>query len=120
MDNKDWDSLKPIYFERAKDILSKIDGLDRSMTIVHGIAACLPDGDYISDELRTKGAASTEARDSVSGFGGVYDWFFVPEGVGHTLFEFETKEILDNFCGRSLYPITQKITEFLIQSLSAE
>jgi inosine/xanthosine triphosphate pyrophosphatase family protein len=119
MNNKDWDSLKPTYFERAKEILSKIDGLDRSMTIVHGIAACLSNGKYISDELRTKGKASPEVRDSVSGFGGMYDWFFMPKGLGHTLSEFQTKEALDNFCGQKLYPITPKISEFLLGSVKS-
>jgi XTP/dITP diphosphohydrolase len=108
-----WSSTKDKFFQRAGEILAKIDGLDRSMTVFHALAASLPDGRYMTQELTTKGKASDEPRESLSGAGGMYDWFFIPDGYDHTVAEFTTQEACDNFQARSLYPITGGIKEFI-------
>jgi len=115
MDNKNWKELEPIYFQRAREMLAKIDGMNRSMTVVHGIAISLPNGDCVCDELRTKGKASFEPRESVSGFGGMFDWFFIPEGSQNTVSQLPTKEAIDNYQAIKLYPITPKIKDFFIK-----
>jgi inosine/xanthosine triphosphate pyrophosphatase family protein len=108
-----WNAVKDEYFERAKEILAKIDGLDRSMSVIQGLAVCLPSGEYLSEEFITKGQASSECKVSISGFGVLFGWFFVPEGTTKTISELPTKEEVDQYEALTLYPITGGIIKFL-------
>lgn len=112
-----WGEVKDEYFERSKEILSKIDGVDRSMSVIQGIAICLPNGEFVSEEFIFTGQASLESKASISGAGGMYDWFFIPNGLDHTISEFSTREAQDEYCANVLYPITQKIVEFMATKL---
>ena len=80
-----WNEVKDIYFERGKEILTKINGLDRSMQVIQGLCIALPSGDFVAEEFICMGKASLEAKESISGAGGMYDWFFIPDGLDHTI-----------------------------------
>ena len=108
-----WNEVKDIYFERAKQILSKIDGLDRSMQVMQGLCIALPEGEFASEEFICTGKASSEAKESISGAGGMYDWFFEPDVLNHTITEFKTREEQDYFVALNMYPITNRIIDFL-------
>lgn len=108
-----WKQAAPDLFEKAKLILAKIDGKSREMEVVQGLAISLPNGKCITQEYVTKGIAADTAIESVSGFGGMYEWFFIPKGLNQSVSSFPTKKELDNFCALVMYPITNKIVEFL-------
>ena len=113
LNNDNWNSSKDEYFKRAKHILAKIDGLDRSISVIHGIAMALPSGDSVTEEFITKGRASDEPKVSISGAGGMFDWFFIPHNLNHTVTEFLTSQEQDQYVATNLYPITPKILDFL-------
>jgi inosine/xanthosine triphosphate pyrophosphatase family protein len=108
-----WGGVRDEYFERSKEILAKINGLDRSMTIIQGLAITLPSGEFEVEEFRTKGVASMEPK-MFEGFGGgLYGWFFLVPEKNHTISEFQTVEEIYEYESSILYPITDKILEFL-------
>lgn len=114
-----WQNVKDKYFQRSKEILAKIDGMDRSMTVIQGLAVALPGGKFLADEFKTKGRASDEPIASVSGAGGMQDWFFIPDGLNHTISEFPTKAEQDEFVALNLYPITSQIVDFLEENVDS-
>jgi valyl-tRNA synthetase/inosine/xanthosine triphosphate pyrophosphatase family protein len=112
-----WESLRDENTARALDVLEKIQGKSRSMRVVQGLAIALPDGTFVAEKFETLGQASKKI---VTKFGGSFDWFFVPDGLGHILAEFETQDELEIYQSKNMYPITNKITDFLDQKLHSE
>jgi hypothetical protein len=67
----------------------------------------------LSEEFIIKGQASSECKVSISGFGVLFGWFFMPEGTTKTISELPTKEEVDQYEALTLYPITGGIIKFL-------
>ena len=113
-----WSETKDLYFERSKEVLAKIDGLDRKMQVIQGLCLAMPNGELIAQEFVLNGRANSKCKESVSGAGGMYDWFFVPDGLDHTISEFKTKKEQDNYVALKMYPITNKIVDFLYSKVA--
>lgn len=112
---ENWQEERQDNLARAKQVLTKIDGLDRKMQIIQGLAIALPSGEFAVEEKITLGIASEKVVDKI---GGAFDWFFVAQGQNRINSQFESQEELDQFSAINLYPITQKITNFLEKKLS--
>jgi hypothetical protein len=87
------------------------------MQVIQGLCVALPGGEFVAEEYICTGIASLEAKESISGAGGMYDWFFVPDGLVHTITEFQTREEQDSYVALNMYPITHKIGDFLRRNL---
>ena len=112
---KNWEEERQDNLARAKQVLSKIDGKDRKMQIIQGLAIALPNGESIVEEKLNQGMASEKIVDKI---GGSFDWFFVAQGQNRINSQFESQEELDQFSAINLYPITPKIVDFLENGLS--
>ncbi len=108
--SQNWESEKTDNLERAKKVLTKIDGKNRNMTVIQALAIVLPNGEFVVEEKINPGIASEQVIDKI---GGAFDWFFIPKGLNHTLSQFATKEQKEQYEAENLYPITPKIIDFL-------
>ena len=102
---------------RARSVLDKISGKDRSMRVIQGLAVAMPDGQCQTELFETLGEADTKVTDNV---GGSFDRFFIPEGLGHVLADFETEDMLDDYVAKNFYPITPKILGFLQEKTNSQ
>lgn len=109
-----WEEQREINLERAKQVLEKLNGLDRKMYISQGLAIAFPNGNqnsnYETEEKKSFGVASNKVIDGV---GGSFDLFFKYEGLEITNSQFPSEEALDVHCAKNYYPITPKILAFL-------
>jgi len=112
---ENWQEERQDNLARAMQVLSKIDGLDRKMQIIQGLAIALPSGEFAVEEKITLGIASEKVVDKI---GGAFDWFFVAQGQNRINSQFESQEELDQFSAINLYPITPKIINLLEKKLS--
>jgi|GEM_PF-3300892 len=113
-----WYDELQVHVERCRGLLSKIEGIDRSIEVVQGMAIALPDGTSFAQERINYGRAANSIDDKVIMIGGGYDWFFVPANLDHVLSGFGSEHILDDYCAKNLYPITSGIVDFLNQKVA--
>jgi len=83
---------------------------NRTMYVGYGIAVASPDGEMVSDKVRTRGTAANELR--ITRLGYYFDWFFMPEGRVAALSEM-TPDEYDNYTATVLWPITLPVAEAL-------
>lgn len=76
-----WEAKYEMFVENAHKMLAKIEGKDRTMTVIQGMALAFPEGVSTAEEVHTKGQAHTEVIAEIDG-PGMYDWFFIPDGFG--------------------------------------
>ncbi len=103
-------SDKENQIEIAKYVADKIKDLKRIVNSVYGIAIALPDGKSESDLVTFSGKASNELI--ITDVGWNYDWFYIPNNHTSTLSSFSQEEYIE-FTGTYLWPITDKIVEFV-------
>jgi valyl-tRNA synthetase/inosine/xanthosine triphosphate pyrophosphatase family protein len=108
--DSEWESEMEMNTFRAQQAIDKLEDKDRSMRLIQGLAIALPDGRFASEEFATLGKASEKI---VNKIGGAFDWFFIPNSLGHIMAEFDTQDLLDQWTSKNTYPITPEITSFL-------
>ncbi|MFZ2152662.1 MAG: non-canonical purine NTP pyrophosphatase [Microgenomates group bacterium] len=95
----------------TQKLLDKLNGTEnRTIYFGYGIALAIPNGEVISEGVRTRGTAANELR--ITKLGYYFDWFFIPEGKKNTLSEMTPEEYAD-YTAATLWPITPKILERL-------
>ncbi|MCX6726550.1 MAG: hypothetical protein NTY75_01895 [Candidatus Shapirobacteria bacterium] len=95
----------------TRKLLDKLNGeTNRTIYFGYGIALAMPNGEIVSDEVRTKGSAANELR--ITKLGYYFDWFFIPENRAITLSEMTSKEYHE-YTATTLWPITAKIVDVL-------
>lgn len=107
-------SDKDIAIEICNYVLSKIQDAGRVVNSVYGIAVALPDGKSASDLVTFSGKASKSLFIGNAGWN--YDWFFIPDSLDSTLSALTEEEYI-KFTGTYMWPITNKIAEFIRNSI---
>ncbi len=107
-------SVKENEIEIAQYVADKIKDPERIVNSVYGIAIALPDGRSTSDLVTFSGKASKELL--ITEVGWNYDWFYIPNNLESPLSSLTKKEYTE-FTGTYLWPITDKITQFIKANL---
>lgn len=109
-----WEEKYEIFVENARKMLEKIEGKDRSMTVVQGMALAWPGEEPIAEEVRIPGKAHTEVVSDIDG-PGMFDWFFIPDGFGFTepMSCQGTQDEVDQFESKHFYPVSPNIETIL-------
>ncbi len=105
-----WEQKYELFVSNAQKILKRIEGEDRTMTVVQGMALSVPGEESITEEVHTKGIDHTEIVANIDG-PGMFDWFFIPDGFGFSepMSCQGTQDEVDLFEAEHFYPISPQI-----------
>ena len=95
--------------ERAKKVLSRIDGKDRTMSVINATAIYLPSGESFVENTVTKGMAALKPFE---GLEESFSTFFVPQGETKTMNElYPNWDLMLDYWSTVLAPIPENIED---------
>lgn len=106
-------SITDVAKENCEMILNKLEGRERTMYSVYGIAFSFPDRNSVSETVRVKGKVNDKLN--ITKIGHAFDWFFIPEGYNKTFSQFTENEYLD-FAANTLWTFPKKIQDFILKN----